>query len=75
MFACKHIYIHLYELGEKVEAFFIWPEGHDQRFAADLLIPVPECKSVTLSSGIFIHIYRYRYRCMYIYIYIYICTY
>ena len=35
--------------GEKVDAFFIWPDGHDQVFLGDLVIPVPECKSVTLS--------------------------
>jgi hypothetical protein len=73
MCAYKYIYIHLYELGEKVEAFFIWPEGHDQRFAADLLIPVPECKSVTLSSGIYTHLFIFIYIdidvCIYTFIY------
>jgi hypothetical protein len=30
--------------GEKVDAFFVWPDGHDQVFMGDLVIPTPEVK-------------------------------
>ena len=36
--------------GAKVDAFFSWPDGHDQSFYADLVIPDPECQHHTLSS-------------------------
>jgi serine/threonine protein phosphatase PrpC len=37
--------------GEKVDAFFLWPEGHDQVFLADLVIPIPECKVFDISPA------------------------
>jgi serine/threonine protein phosphatase PrpC len=33
---------------QKVDACFLWPETHDQIFMADLLIPIPECKCITI---------------------------
>lgn len=37
--------------GEKVDAFFLWPEEHDQVFLADLVIPIPECRFLEISSS------------------------
>lgn len=35
--------------GAKVEAYFSWPENHDQIFFADLVIPDPECTKKEIS--------------------------
>jgi len=37
--------------GEKVEALFCWPEGHTQVFMADLVVPIPDIKSVDITSN------------------------
>lgn len=36
---------------EKVDALFNWPEGHNQSFAADLVIPDPEVVTHELTKG------------------------
>lgn len=36
--------------GERTDAFFLWPDGHNQIFHADLIIPDPEFKSKTLTE-------------------------
>lgn len=36
--------------GAKVDAYFSWPDGHDQVFLADLVIPNPECKVIPMQT-------------------------
>lgn len=37
--------------GAKVDALFNWPDGHEQIFHADLVIPVPEFVTATISPS------------------------
>lgn len=35
--------------GAPVQAYFAWPDGHNQIFLADLVIPDPECKTQAIT--------------------------
>jgi serine/threonine protein phosphatase PrpC len=37
--------------GKKVDAYFNWPDNHDQIFYADLVIPDPEFQSCDIASS------------------------
>lgn len=37
--------------GEPVQEYFSWPEGHSHIFMADLVIPLPECKVMTITKN------------------------